>query len=543
MFQAENESGSNTSKTLKLCPECFSEFQDDVDVCPQDSLTLSPIEPDPLLGTTLQDRYQIVSVLGRGGMGVVYKARHEQMDRFVAIKMLHSHMVSDADAMKRFHREAKAVSRVKHSHSIMLYDFGVTVGRPFIVMDYIEGTNLKRVIKQSGPQPLDRVEHIFQQVVEALSCAHTEGVIHRDLKPENIMLTERAGDSDFVQVVDFGISKLKSRDEEGASEYNITRIGDVCGSPPYMSPEQCLSTKPIDFRSDIYALGVVLYEALSGRLPFKAKTAIEMIDCHLYAPPTPLKAANPDLALCDSLNNMLMKSLQKEPERRQQSMQEFGRELSEAIRRDKIKVQSAKSRTSMTARVEGQSSPVAGEPDLNNQTKVATEVRSDCDSQSKPSQSSNGGNSEGGIWHRFLSIFLPGGHGHKTAQGLVLDNCPYCASTVKPNVKFCLECGRNLPSLQELTKLRLAQGVFSFPKSHRSEGNQEALDFSTKAKIVTSRSGRPLGIPRFILILNLLLLILLCFVFLPRSPQPQQNQMRDGQQTDRHHIRRKGHRP
>ncbi len=479
-------------------------------------------------------------------MGVVYKARHEQMDRYVAIKMLHSHMVSDADAMKRFHREAKAVSRVKHPHSIMLYDFGVTVGRPFIVMDYVEGTNLKRVIKQNGPQPLDRVEHIFQQVVEALSCAHTEGVIHRDLKPENIMLTERANDSDFVQVVDFGISKLKSRDEEGASEYNITRIGDVCGSPPYMSPEQCLSTKPIDFRSDIYALGIVLYEALSGRLPFKAKTAIEMIDCHLYAPPTPLKAANPDLALCDSLNNMLMKSLQKEPERRQQSMPEFGRELSEAIRRDKIKVQSAKSRTSMTEKVEGQLGSLSSAVNPNNPTKVVTEVRSDSGNQSTSSQSANGGergSGLAGIWSRLLSFLVPAGHGNKSVQELVLDNCPYCASAVKPNLKFCLECGRNLPSLQELTKLRLAQGVFSFPKSHRSEGNQEALDFSTKAKIVTSRSARPFGIPRFILILNLLLLILLCFVLLPRIPQPQQNQVRDSAQTDRHHIKRKGHTP
>lgn len=531
---------------MKLCPECFSEFQDDVESCPQDSILLTPIEPDPLIGTKLQDRYIIQSILGRGGMGVVYKAHHEQMDRVVAIKMLHSHMVSDADAMKRFHREAKAVSRVRHRHSIMLYDFGVTpTGQPFIVMDYVEGTNLKRLIKQEGKLPLDRVDHIFQQVVDALSCAHTEGVIHRDLKPENIMLTERANDSDFVQVVDFGISKLKSRDEEGQSEYNITRIGDVCGSPPYMSPEQCLSAKPIDFRSDVYALGVVLYEALSGRLPFKAKTAIEMIDCHLYAPPTPLKAANPDLALCDSLNNMLMKALQKEPERRQQSMQEFGRDMAEAIRRDHVKVRSAQARISMSKELEGQkqsgSNKQIGETLNLNQTKVATEDRPASSGSAGSSESSAGGAARG-FWNGLIGFFLPAKKEEKTNQSIVLDNCPYCASAVKPNLKFCLECGRNLPSFQELTKLRLAQGVFSFPKSHRSSESAEALDFSTKTKLATSKSRSFWGIPRAVLILNLLLILLLCIFYLTsKTQQSQQAQMHDATAGDKHHARRRGH--
>ncbi len=523
--------------TLKLCPECFSEYEDKLETCPQDGVELSPIEPDPLLGTKLQDRYVLQSILGRGGMGVVYKAKHEQMDRLVAIKMLHSHMVSDADAMKRFHREAKAVSRVRHPHSIMLFDFGVSSsGQPFIVMDYVEGTNLKRVIKQETHLPLERAEHIFQQVVDALSTAHTEGVIHRDLKPENIMLTERAGDSDFVQVVDFGISKLKSRDEEGISEYNITRIGDVCGSPPYMSPEQCLSARPIDFRSDIYALGVVLYEALSGRLPFKAKTAIEMIDCHLYAPPTPLKAANQDLALCDSLNNMLMKALQKEPERRQQSMQEFGRELSEAIRRDKVKVRSAKQRISLSNEA-GQQTAGLSERQVNSSLQVATEEPPSSDTVAIATKKEDGATKlpAQGLLHKLVSFLFAPKHEVKENETLVLDNCPYCASPVKPNVKFCLECGRNLPSMQELTKLRLAQGVFSFPKSHRNR--EESPDFSTKTKLATT-GGAKWAIPRAVLIINLILLILLCMLYLTPKTQPT------GDQTANvHHSKKPRHRP
>lgn len=472
-------------------------------------------------------------------MGVVYKARHDQMDRLVAIKMLHAHMVSDADAMKRFHREAKAVSRVRHPHSIMLYDFGVTAqGQPFIVMDYVEGTNLKRVIKQEGSLPLERVEHIFGQVMDALACAHSEGVIHRDLKPENIMLTERAGDPDFVQVVDFGISKLKSRDEEGTSEYNITRIGDVCGSPPYMSPEQCLSSKPIDFRSDIYAMGVVLYEAISGRLPFKAKTAIEMIDCHLYAPPTPLKAANQDLALCDTLNNLLMKALQKEPERRQQSMQEFSRELSEAIKRDRVKVRAAKARISLTNEPAAQTPQRAHEPKAGEEQISGDTAELKAPSQ-RPSENAEVENSNvfSGIFPMLLS-FLSGNKKTSHGGGLVLDNCPYCASAVKPNLKFCLECGRNLPSMQELTKLRLAQGVFSFPRSHKGGNTHESPDFSTKAKIATNRRVNRWGIPRTILLFNLLILLVWCVMYL--APRAQQVQTHDGG-TGVHHSKKHSH--
>jgi len=522
---------------LKLCTECFREFPDEVELCPQDEVTLAAVEPDPLIGTRLQERYEIQSVLGRGGMGVVYKARHEQMDRTVAIKMLHSHMVSDADAMKRFHREAKAVSRVKHPNSITLYDFGVSgSGQPFIVMDYIEGTSLKRLIKQQGRLSLGQIEHIFAQVCAALSCAHEQGVIHRDLKPENIMLTSRAGDQEWVQVVDFGISKLKSHGDETGTDYNITRIGDVCGSPPYMSPEQCMSAKPIDQRSDIYALGVVLYESLSGRLPFKAKTAIEMIDCHLYAPPTPLKAANPDLALCDALQNILLKALQKEPERRQQSVEEFYRDLVEAIKRDSVKLKAAQYRTNLAA----EAAAPAGDGQAKDREPPDTRVESGVVQAARREPPAT---VPGGIVQRLraaVSRFLSGeAKQKKTAPGPVLDNCPYCASPLKPKIKFCLECGRNMPSLVDLTKLRQAQQVFSLPKAHRSEEPEPAPDFSTKAKIFTSRRGTIWGVPRPIVLINLIILIILCFFFMtPRRPSPQDSKAHEG---PRHHAKRLSH--
>lgn len=529
-------------ETLKLCPECFSEYQDDLETCLTDSTSLVPIEPDPLIGTKLQGRYRISGIMGRGGMGVVYKAEHEQMGRSVALKMLHLHMVTDADAIKRFHREAKAVSRVRHPHSIVLYDFGVTpAGQPFIVMDFIEGTNLKRVIKQEGPLSLERANHIFQQVVDALSCAHSEGVIHRDLKPENIMLTERAGDKDFVQVVDFGISKLKSRDDEEKNEYNITRIGDVCGSPPYMSPEQCMSATPIDFRSDIYALGVVLFESLSGRLPFKAKTAIEMIDSHLYAPPTPLKAANPDLVLCDSLNNVLMKALQKEPERRQQSMQELGRELAEAVRRDQIKVRSAQHRMSISGELAVQNQAASGaqggaSPD---QTLVSSKTPTPLPSQVAAQTGQLTPEpmlKRAGAW--FASLLRSRNKGTSQTGGLNLENCPYCASAVKPGVRYCLECGRNLPSGQELSRLRLAQGIFTLPRGKRPV--QDALGFSTKARAATSRTSDPWGIPRLVLVVNLLLLLCWCYLYLlPKAQRAPTTQNQESAQMDKHHLKKK----
>ncbi len=472
---------------------------------------MTGLEKDPLVGTRLSDRYDILSVIGRGGMGVVYKGRHETMDRMVAIKMLHAHLVSDTEAIKRFHREAKAVSRVKHPHTVALYDFGITAtGQPYIVMDFIDGYSLKRVIKEEGALSLTRVEHIFQQVVDALACAHDEGIVHRDLKPENIMLSRRSDSEEWVEIVDFGISKLKSKETQ--QTYNITRVGDVCGSPPYMSPEQCLGTSlPIDHRSDIYSLGIVVYESLAGRLPFKAKTAIEMIDCHLYAPPAPLKVSNPDLACCEALNSMLAKALHKEPDQRQQSMKQFGAELHDAIKRDSIKLSSLRNRVSVSGSREAllgeslDSSP--GQSDIQYaDSEIAKTAKTTL--QSVPAA---GGDSFIARLGKTLFSIVGRRPSSPTASGYALVQCPFCLASMDPQIKFCLDCGRNVASPQDLAKLRSIQQVFTIPKVHAVDRVQP--EFSKKAKRVMANSGGVFGIPRAILVINLVLLLALCGMY------------------------------
>ncbi|HEY9868062.1 MAG TPA: serine/threonine-protein kinase [Candidatus Obscuribacterales bacterium] len=530
---------------LKFCPECFHEYQDDVAQCPADGSTLSGIEPDPLVGTRLSDRYEIQSVLGRGGMGVVYKARHEHLDRVVAIKMLHRHLVSDAEALKRFHREAKAVSRVKHPHSVRLYDFGIsTSGQPYIVMDYIEGISLKRVLKQEGPLSLERAGHIFGQVVEALSCAHSEGVIHRDLKPENIMLTWRGNDRDWVEVVDFGISKLRSKDNITIDQ--VTKLGDVCGSPPYMSPEQCLASVPVDARSDIYSLAVVVYESLAGRLPFKAKTAVEMIDCHLYASPTPLKAANPELSSCDALTTLLARALHKEPEKRHQSMSEFGTELKEAIRRDAIKLRSIGSLAEALSVEESGAAAAAAEAGSQDQQvashRHAPAIAAEPLKAQRASLAGGAGGRlvsrrEGGLFGRMFAWLLGKRRGGGDDEpNYILENCPYCNAAVQAKIKFCLECGRILPSPQELSRLRTAQGIFSYPKGRKV--GPDVPEFSTKARAVTSRAGIR---ERGLLIFNLALILALCwFLYAAWSEQRPSPAIKEGGDTTRGDARKSG---
>jgi len=292
---------------------------------------------DSLIGTRLANRYEIVSVVGKGGMGVVYRAYQEMMDRHMAIKMLHSHMVTNPEAMQRFLREAKTIAQVQHHHIVTLYDFGVTeVGLPYLVMDYLEGISLKHLVQTSEMLTFERANRIFKQVVDGLAAAHAHGVVHRDLKPENIMLTRQKDDVDWVVLVDFGLSKLK--DIEGERAASITKVGNICGSPPYMSPEQCLSTGVVDPRSDIYSLAIVAYEVLTKKLPFSAKSAMEMFECHLYKEPIPFNQVHPELKVATEITNVLRKALEKEPENRYSTVQEFGAALQEALMRDAVKI-------------------------------------------------------------------------------------------------------------------------------------------------------------------------------------------------------------
>lgn len=450
-------------KNLKTCPECYSEYEDTFETCPADSAVLRKIERDPLVGTMLANRYFIESVVGRGGMGVVYKATHQTMDKPMAIKMLHSHLVAEADAVKRFHREAKTVSQVRHHHIINLYDFGMSSQRqPFLVMDYLEGTSLKSVMKETGPVPFERTEHIYMQVVDALATAHSMDLVHRDLKPENIMLSHYNNDDDWVTLVDFGLSKLKEVKKEDDSSYQITKIGDVCGSPPYMSPEQCMSSQVVDPRSDIYALGICVYETLTGKLPFNAKSAIEMLDCHLYATPIPFNQALPHLKVCTELTHVINKALQKDPDQRHQNVDEFGSHFRDAIRRDAVKLRAHRHRleTSAYHDLASEAAALAQEQDqvrtdgeqLEGVQFVRDQKRSSTAEMRSPAQHKTTNRrlleTEVGLLEKIKLhiLFLLGKDLNSVAPANTWTRCPFCNSKVEPGVRVCLKCQHPLMS-------------------------------------------------------------------------------------------------
>lgn len=500
---------SGVENQLKSCPECFSEYEDSVERCPDDSATLKSIDKDPLVGTRLADRYEVLGVVGRGGMGVVYKVRHELMDRFMAVKMLHSHLVSEPEAVKRFHREAKTVSQVKHHHIITLYDFGMSSQRqPYIVMDYLEGTSLKNIIKDEGMVPFERADHIFQQVIDGLATAHEMDLVHRDLKPENIMLSKNANDSDWVTLVDFGLSKLRDPKQE-QDAYQITKVGDVCGSPPYMSPEQCLSSTVVDPRSDIYSLAICVYETLTGKLPFNAKSAIEMLDAHLYATPTPFNQALPELKVCSEVTHVLNKALLKDPETRHQTVQEFGEELHDALSRDALKLRTFKHRIEvanfkdLVSEAEALHKATLENEAIKQVTAQVAKAAADLDgvqfmrnkesSNDQRTSKSNKILSDSGWMSRFQRKGADE-EGEVGSSDQQMDSCPYCHALVQRGIKFCVKCNHQLTG-----------PVGQYSATRPSKGDGQGKGFSSKAKVATSKSSSLSQIQR---ILTLVLIIL-----------------------------------
>ncbi|MBX9724131.1 MAG: serine/threonine protein kinase, partial [Candidatus Obscuribacterales bacterium] len=286
-----------------------------------------------LVGEVIDNQFKIIEVLGKGGMSVVYKALYLVLNKIVAIKTMHSHLVTDSDALLRFKREAQAASQLDHPNVIKIYGFGITSGenvQPYIVMDYLEGAALSDIIKSHGSLPVPEVLKIFIQVCSALNQAHNKGVIHRDLKPSNIMLVEKDGDPNFVKLVDFGIAKIVGT--EGESAHRLTQTGDVFGSPLFMSPEQCMG-RNVDKRSDVYSLGCVIYEALTGKAPHQGGNVFETFHKHISTIPEPLKIEGADRALLDRLDAVVFKALEKDPDKRYQSMADFESDLA-AIQKD-----------------------------------------------------------------------------------------------------------------------------------------------------------------------------------------------------------------
>jgi eukaryotic-like serine/threonine-protein kinase len=273
-----------------------------------------------MVGKVVGRKYSIERCIGEGGMGRVYRARQLVLDKPVVLKVLHQELLSDARTVARFQREARAASRLNHPNSINILDFGVAEdGELFIAMEYVDGHDLHHLLSHEWPLSEPRIIRLVSQVLSALADAHAAGVIHRDLKPENVMVEpRRGGETDVVKVLDFGIAKIVDVAEAGPA---LTRAGFVCGTPEYMSPEQAKGA-PLDARSDLYSVGVLLFQLVTRRLPFEADTAVGFATKHLTEPPPPPSRLRPG-GCSPELEQLILQALSKDPADRPQTAQEF----------------------------------------------------------------------------------------------------------------------------------------------------------------------------------------------------------------------------
>ncbi|MBV9609821.1 MAG: serine/threonine protein kinase [Acidobacteria bacterium] len=270
---------------------------------------------DPLLGRVIDGRYRIEAEIGAGGMATIYRATRLQIGDAVAVKVLRSELLREPQFAERFRREAQAAARLKHPNVVAIYDFGVSAeGVIYLVMELIEGSNLRTIIKDSAPMPSALAAEIVRQVCAALSEAHRNEIVHRDIKPANIAV-QSTPDGPRVKVLDFGIARLQA-----GSPATFTRTGAVLGTPAYMSPEQCLGEQ-LDARSDIYSLGVVLFEMLCGVVPFNSPTATAVVMQHLQQAPPPLRVLNASIS--QAVEAVVLKALAKRREERFQSARDL----------------------------------------------------------------------------------------------------------------------------------------------------------------------------------------------------------------------------
>ncbi len=274
----------------------------------------------------LNGQFKILKKIGTGGMGSVYKASQPEMNRLVAVKILHAKLKDRKDLVSRFRREARAMSHLEHPNTVKVMMYGeLDDGELYIVMEYLEGKNLNQIVRREGPMPVERAVPVLMQVCGALEEAHELGIIHRDLKPENIFLTNRAGVADFAKVLDFGLAKVTERELRPGS-IMLTQEGMVFGTPEFMSPEQAQG-EVLDRRSDLYSLANILYEALTGKLPFEARTSMEYIQLHVMKPPIPLDERIAGKTFPPGLGDIIAKALAKNPDDRWPTVAAFGEAL------------------------------------------------------------------------------------------------------------------------------------------------------------------------------------------------------------------------
>ena len=323
---------------MKICPTCQQTYSDDVDFCPRDGahLTAQATETEAQLAAGLSRRFRIVRRLGAGGMGTVFLAEQIAVgNRPVALKVLNRKLLDDPDFLLRFQNEAASTGRIHHPNVVTIYESGqADDGTPYIAMEFLEGESLRQALARRGALPVPEVAEILQQAARGLNAAHKLGIIHRDLKPDNIFLTRCDDESVapmspsanvLVKIVDFGIAKLR----ESATH---TQTGMVLGTPAYMSFEQAsgMRSDELDARSDIYSLGVVVYEMLTGRTPFHSDTPVGYLRMHMQEDPPPFRAVKPDLPALPQLESVVMKALTKDRNQRYGSVLEFARDFARA---------------------------------------------------------------------------------------------------------------------------------------------------------------------------------------------------------------------
>ncbi len=318
---------------MRSCPRCRAELEGHANFCVACGADLREDEdpypysaPDPLIGQTVADRYRILELVGRGGMGVVYKVEHVRMGKLMAMKLLHGELAADRDVIKRFKTEAQAVSRLSHPNTVQVFDFGRADGLMFLVMEYVAGIELARMVRREGRVAFPRAAALAVQVCSSLAEAHDLGIVHRDLKPENVLVTKNREGAELVKVLDFGLAKLREAEERS----DTTHRGLLVGTPHYMSPEQ-IRGEHMDHRTDIYAFGAMMYKVLTGDPPFKAATPVGVLTKHLTEEPLPIGDAHPEAEVPAEGERIVMRCLAKRPADRYSSVDEIREELLEQL--------------------------------------------------------------------------------------------------------------------------------------------------------------------------------------------------------------------
>jgi len=355
----KRDAPAETRVTEERSPQDASQGPDSNTAASDPAGDVVPERRGPLTGRLVDGRYQILELIGEGGMGAVYRAIHQRMDKELAFKVLLPEYTAMEGLARRFQQEAQSASRLDHRGIIQVFDFGQTDdGLLYLVMAYLRGRSLTDLISKEAPLPVSRVMALGAQICGALAHAHDQGVVHRDLKPDNVMIVEGEAGVEQVKLLDFGIAKITQG--EGAAS-GLTEAGAIFGTPEYLSPEQAAGD-PVDHRSDLYSLGVILYEMLSGRKLFSADTNVKYLFAHMHDVPEPLTTIVPHLGLSPKLDQVVGRVLAKSPAQRFQTAEELAEVLTRLASQQAMPVQ-AEVAPSGLARVEsGPLPPVGASP-------------------------------------------------------------------------------------------------------------------------------------------------------------------------------------